>query len=106
MKLPNTTTGGMSILGTLLLTVALVILVSNYFHIDLKAKYQEPQTQAAITETRGVFANIWFTYLKEPVTFLWKAFLDNMQRIHDGQPTDFQLIAPSLIPIGANPNLH
>lgn len=84
----------LSILETVVAVAVITILLANFFRIDLKAKYESPETQSAISQSRGFISNIWYTYLKDPVTYLWDAFLDNMQRIHDGEPTDLQLYAP------------
>ncbi len=88
--------GALSILGTFILAVFLVIVLSNYFKIDLKAELESEQAQSVITEARGGILGLWDNYLKIPVTYLWYAFLNNMQRIHDGQPTDLDLAAPTV----------
>ena len=91
----------LSILETVVAVLVITILLSNFFKIDLKAKYHSQETQSAITQSRGFISNIWYTYLKDPVTYLWDAFLDNMQRIHDGKPTDLQIYAPK-VPLTTN----
>ncbi len=96
--------GGISILGILLLAVV-VIIVLSYFNISLKAVVESPATQNNFNYVGSSSRSLWNDYLAKPVSdvlnskivkTLWSSFIDNMQRIQKGEPTDFQLIAPSV----------
>lgn len=96
--------GGISILGMLFLTV-LVILVLSFFKINLKAVVEGPDAQNNFQYVGYAGRSLWNDYLAKPVanvigdiklSSIWNAFISNMQRIHDGQPTDFQKLAPTV----------
>jgi hypothetical protein len=94
---------GISILGFLFLGVIL-ILVLSYYKISVRSVVESPTGQDNITYIGGGTKNLWDAYLKEPVSYLWndvfvnifwKAFINNMERIRDGKPTDFENAAPA-----------
>ena len=100
----NNKKGGISILGILLLAVALIIVLS-YFHISIQTVVQSPDAQNNFNYVGSTSRNLWTDYLAKPVSNilnstiiknLWDSFISNMQRIHDGKPTDFQLSAPQV----------
>ena|ERR1051326_5550861 len=87
---------GISILGLLILAV-IVVLVLGYFHISIKAVVENPTSQDNINYVGGGARSLWLTYLEAPFTYFWneivikifwKSFINNMERIRDGQPTD------------------
>ena len=89
--------GGISILGILVFAV-LTILVLGYFHISIRAVVENPTSQDNINYVEGGTTDLWSTYLAGPASYLWndvwvnifwKGFISNMERIRDGQPTDF-----------------
>ncbi len=95
---------GISIIGILLLCVV-IILVLSYFQISIKSVVESPTAQENIGYVRGGTVNIWDKYLRVPATYLWndvfinifwKSFINNMERIRDGQPTDYELNAPAV----------
>ena len=70
----------------------------SYFHISIKAVVESPTGQENINYVGGGAKSLWTTYLAEPASYLWndvwvnifwKGFISNMERIRDGQPTDF-----------------
>lgn len=96
--------GGISILGILFLGV-LLILVLSYFHISLRVVVEDPVTQDNFNYVGGASRSLWDRYLKGPASYLWndvfidifwQSFINNMERIRDGQPTDFELAAPTV----------
>ncbi len=95
--------GGISILGILLLGL-LLILVLSYFHISIRAVVESPDTQDNLHYVGGGSKSIWNDYFKEPLSYLWNdvfvnifwaSFINNMERIRDGQPTDYEVYAPT-----------
>ena len=96
--------GGISIVGILILGF-IVILVLSYFKISVKSVVESPTGQENISYVGGGTVNLWDTYLKEPASYLWndifvnifwKSFVNNMERIRDGQPTDYQVNTPTV----------
>jgi hypothetical protein len=95
---------GISILGVLVLGV-IIVLVLSYFNISIKSVVNSPTGQENVNYVRGGVKGLWTTYLAEPAAYLWndvwlnifwKGFISNMERIHDGKPTDFDNVGDSL----------
>lgn len=98
---------GISILGVLVLGVAL-ILVLSYFNISIKSVVESPKSpigQENVSYVGGGAKSLWTTYLAEPASYLWKdvwinifwkSFISNMERIRDGKSTDFDKAAENL----------
>lgn len=95
---------GISIIGILLLGVILIFVLS-YFNISVKSVVESPTAQENITYVGGGTRNLWNDYFKAPASYLWndifinifwKSFISNMERIRDGQPTDYELNAPTV----------
>jgi len=100
----NETRRGISIIGVLLLGFIL-ILVLSYFKISVRSVVESPEAQENIEYIGGGTRNLWNDYLKEPASYLWndifinifwESFVNNMERIRDGKPTDYELAAPSV----------
>ena len=97
---------GLSIIGILILGFIL-ILVLSYFKISLRGVVESPTAQENISYVQGSSKTFWDKYLKDPASYLWhdvivdifwKGFISNMERIRDGQPTDFDKTSPSATP--------
>ncbi|MDP9249548.1 MAG: hypothetical protein M3M85_03520 [bacterium] len=88
---------GMSILGFLVLAAGLILILS-YFNISIKTVVESPTSQENIEYVKGGSKSLWDEYLSEPASYLWNdiwvklfwlPFIDNMERLRDGRPTDF-----------------
>ncbi len=95
---------GISIIGILLLGF-IVILVLSYFKISVRSVVESPEAQDNINYIGGETRNLWNDYLQEPASYLWndifinifwKSFINNMERIRDGEPTDYEIAAPAV----------
>lgn len=95
---------GISILGILFLGV-IAIFVLSYFKIDIKSVVESPQAQNNVGYVTGSSQNVWDKYLKQPASYiwndvivnlLWQSFIDNLQRVKNGQPTSIEQNAPAL----------
>ncbi len=95
---------GISIIGILFLGFIL-ILVLSYFNVSVKSVVESPTGQDNISYVGGGVRNLWTDYLKGPADYLWndifvnifwKSFVNNMERIRDGQPSDYELNAPTV----------
>ncbi len=98
------TNRGISIIGLIILAF-IVILILSYFNVSIKSVVQSPTGQENIQYVGGGAKSFWQTYLEEPAAYLWndvwvkifwKGFISNMERIRDGQPTDFDKAANGL----------
>lgn len=94
---------GISIIGILFLGFIL-ILVLSYYKISIKSVVESPTGQENINYVGGGTRNLWDDYLKEPADYVWnevfvkifwKSFINNMERIRDGKPTDYESNAPA-----------
>lgn len=104
MKNLFNTRRGISILGILILG-AILILFLSYFDIRLRSVVESPASQENFGYVKGEATSVWDKYLERPAKYLWndvfvnifwRAFIENMERIRDGQPTDAQLNAPTV----------
>jgi hypothetical protein len=95
---------GMSILGFLVLG-AIIILVLSYLNISIKGVVESPTGQENVNYVKDSTKSLWATYLAEPASYLWndvwinifwKSFISNMERIRDGEPTDFEKAGENL----------
>lgn len=93
---------GVSILGLIFLCFIL-ILVLSYFNISVRSVVQSPTAQDNLHYVSDQGTSVWDRFLKSPFHYLWhdvwlgifwKSFILNMERIRDGQPTDYQTSAP------------
>ena len=95
---------GISILGILFLGI-IIILILSYFNISIRVVVESPTGQDNIHYVEGASKSLWTTYLKEPLTYLWKEiciplfwepFISNMHKLRKGEPTDFEINAPTV----------
>ena len=102
-KIQNKIKGGISLIGVLVLAFIL-ILVLGYYNISIRSVVENPTTQDNIHYVTGNSRNLWDDYLKVPVTnfwnnvvvnIFWASFINNMERVRDGQPTNIEQSAPS-----------
>ncbi len=88
--------GGVSILGSIVLAIFTYVVLKVYFHINLEDLLND-QVMNIFHAIIQAIKNFWQQYLSQPAHYLWNTFLDNMQKIHDGQPTDLQTAGQNLI---------
>lgn len=98
------TNRGISLLGVLVLGF-LLILVLSYYNISIRSVVESPTGQDNLNYVGGTSRSVWNDYLKAPAHYLWrdiwinifwKSFINNMERIRDGKPTDFDDSAPKI----------
>ena len=87
----------------LVLVIIILILVLSYFGFNLRAIVESPVAQENLGYAWGLVVTVWNNYLERPALYLWNdiflnllwsSFTSNLQRIRDGEPTDFELNAP------------
>ncbi len=95
---------GISILGIVFLGIIL-ILVLSYFNISIKAVVESPSAKSNMGYVTDNSESLWNQYLKKPVDYFWNeiwvkifwaSFVDNMERIRDGKPTNIENSAPTM----------
>jgi hypothetical protein len=95
---------GISILGILFLGV-IIILVLSYYHISIQTVAESPEAQGNFNYVTSIGHTIWHSYLAGPVTYLWreiwvkifwKSFVNNMEHLRDGEPTEPQNNSPTV----------
>jgi hypothetical protein len=95
---------GISILGVLFLGF-LIVLVLSYFNVSVKNIIESPTGQENINYIKGETKDFWDTYLAKPANYVWndiiknifwKSFTSNMERIRNGEPTDFEKAADKI----------
>ena len=96
--------GGISILGIIVLAIIL-ILVLGYFHISIRTVVENQTSQDNINYVKGNTESVWSKYFADPAHYLWQdvwvnifwqGFINNMERIRDGQPTSLDNAAKNL----------
>ena len=95
---------GISILGFLILGFIL-ILVLSYFNVSIRGVVESPTGQDNINYVQDTSKGFWDRYLKDPADYLWNdifinlmwnSFVSNLERIRDGEPTDFNKYGPQI----------
>jgi len=95
----NTQTG---LMKTVIIVIIAVIIL-GYFGFDLRTIIESDSVQQNLIYVWNFVVNVWNNYLERPALYLWndifidliwESFVDNMERIKDGQPTDIELNAP------------
>ncbi len=98
----NKEKGGISIVGIIIFGF-IIILVLSYFKISIRGVVESPEGQDNINYVGGGTKSLWEAYLQEPAEYLWNdvfikifwaSFINNMERIRDGEPTDYETNAP------------
>jgi len=89
----------------LLVIIIILILVLSYFSINIKSVVESPTSQSNFSYVWGLISTTWNKYLAGPASYLWNdifkdilwaSFVNNMERVRDGKPTDFELYAPQV----------
>ncbi|MFC1720875.1 hypothetical protein ACFL0K_01330 [Patescibacteria group bacterium] len=96
-----TNTQGGLIKTIIIIIIAVIIL--GYFGFDLRSIMESEPVQKNLSYVWNFIVNIWDNYLQRPALYLWndifidliwESFIDNMDRIKEGEPTDLELNAP------------
>ncbi len=91
----------------ILLVIIAAALILGYFKIDLKSTIESPTNQENAAYVKEKSTTLWEKYLEKPLTYFWKnifvnllwdAFVENMNRIKEGKPTNFEMLSPSVAP--------
>ena len=97
------TNRGMSLLGIIVVGFILILALS-YFNISIRTVVESPVAQDNINYVGDTGRSVWDRYLQAPASYLWndvwvdifwKGFINNMKRIRDGEPTEWNTSAPN-----------
>jgi hypothetical protein len=89
----------------LILIFIILIITLSYFGIDIRGIVESERTQQNFSYAWSLATTIWYDYLADPITYfwnnifislLWTSFIDNLERVKQGEPHDFILNAPSV----------
>ncbi|MCR4284360.1 MAG: hypothetical protein NUV64_03575 [Parcubacteria group bacterium] len=83
----------------------IVILILSVLNIDIRSIVESEEVQTNFSYIWNFAKIVWSDYLSDPVTYfwnnifislLWTSFVDNMERIKAGEPTEMMLNAPRI----------
>lgn len=83
----------------LIIVLIVGILIASYFGISIKNIAESDASKSNFGYVKQVIVNFWNNYLEKPATYLykeiwldllWYPFVDNLERLKDGQPTTIE----------------
>ncbi len=86
-----------------IIIVVIAVIVLGYFGFDLRTIIESESVQKNLLYVWNFVVNVWENYLQRPALYLWndifidliwESFVDNMERIKDGEPTVLEQNAP------------
>ncbi len=89
----------------LIIIFVIVVLILSILNINLKSIIESEPVQNNFSYIWNFAKTVWSDYLAGPVIYfwndifmnlLWTSFVDNMERIKAGKPTDMMLDAPKV----------
>ncbi len=84
--------------------ILILLIVLGYFGFDVREIIESDQVQDNIHYVWTFVVNVWDTYLKGPaiylwniwVDFIWSPFVENMEKLRNGEPDQLQENAPAV----------
>lgn len=99
----HTTQGGF--IKWIVIGFIVLVLASYFYNFSVREAVEDEQTQDNIEYISENAESFWNRNLKSAATYLWEdvfidliwgAFIENMQRLKDGENTDFENNAPGV----------
>jgi hypothetical protein len=90
----------------------ILIIILSFFGFDLRSIVEAPLTQNNLHYVTDGIANVWHKYLERPITYLWRniflnvlwgSFMNNLNRINSGAPTQLEEASQRLLHVGDTP---
>ncbi|MCI0619647.1 hypothetical protein L0Y40_01260 [Candidatus Wolfebacteria bacterium] len=106
MSFPQHSQGGFI---QLVIIIIILILIVSYFGLNLRALFDNPQTQDNFSAVWEWVQHIWNNYLERPARWIWEhiisfiwndLFLGNLDRLRGGE--SFNDIAPESPTVSTN----
>jgi len=88
-----------------LVIILIAVIILSYFGFNLRAIVESDLTQNNLGYLWGLGVTVWNNYLSVPILYfwnnifldlLWSSFVENMNRIKNGQPTTIEELAPAI----------
>jgi len=88
-----------------LIIILIAVIILSYFGFNLRAIVESDLTQNNLGYLWGLGVTVWNNYLSVPILYfwnnifldlLWSSFVENMNRIKNGQPTTIEELAPAI----------
>jgi hypothetical protein len=95
----------------LIIIIVIGLIVLGYFGFDLQRIIDSPTVQKNLNYTKGLIVGAYQKYLARPIDYLWNkifvnllwsGFVDNLERIKNGEPSDIYKYAPKALPFPAS----
>lgn len=89
----------------LIIIFVIVVLILSVLNINIRSIIESEQVQTNFSYVWNFIKTIWSDYLAYPMIYfwnnifidlLWNSFVDNLDRIKAGEPTEMMLNAPSV----------
>ena len=83
----------------------IIILVISYYHISIQSVVESPDAKGNFSYVADASRSVWNDYLKRPASYLWndvfvdifwKSFINSMERIRDGKPSELNNNLPTV----------
>lgn len=91
----------------LIIIIVIGLIVLGYFGFDLQKIIDSPTVSKNLTYTKDLVVGAYQKYLAKPIEYLWNkiflnllwsGFVDNLERIKNGEPSDIYKYAPRALP--------
>lgn len=99
----NTRRHNRGFVGYVVLVVCILV-IAGATQITLPTIQESSEANKKIADAEEIVQDTWHSYLEQPFLYIWNnllsnvmwnVFIDNMKRIRNGEPTDFQKWAPT-----------
>jgi len=89
----------------MIIIVVIALIALGFSGFDVKNIIESPLVQENLDYVWGLVKIVWDDYLSEPILYFWHniflelfwdSFVDNIDRIKNGEPNDLQLNTPSV----------
>jgi hypothetical protein len=91
----------------LIIIIVIGLIVLGYFGFDIQKIIDSPTVSKNLTYTKDLVVGVYQKYLAKPIDYLWNkiflnllwgSFVDNMERMKNGEPSDIYKYAPRALP--------
>ncbi len=88
-----------------IMTILAIIIASYFFDFSVQEAVEDEQTQSNFLYIKTQFMNFYDAYLRQPLDYfwntivvdlLWSTFIENLENIKSGEPTNFEQAASGL----------
>ncbi|MFA6397334.1 MAG: hypothetical protein WDK96_00615 [Candidatus Paceibacterota bacterium] len=89
----------------LIILIIIAVFILSFLNVDVQSKIESPQIKNDLVYIKENSIIVWDKYLSEPLSYLWNSvfittlvnsFVDGIKKLKNGEPVDFQLMAPQV----------